>query len=136
MESQIISNLDYSRIKERVFFSKGLNPEPHLEMERVMSEFEKAKIIEPSEIPEDVVTMNSKIMIRDLNHNKTYTIQLVYPEDVDTKKNRVSIFSSLASALLGFKVGDVVNWNTPSETLRIKIEYILYQPESCGDYHL
>jgi regulator of nucleoside diphosphate kinase len=136
MENLIISNLDFSRIRERAILCKDRNPVEASDMEKIISGFKNAKIIEPSEIPEDVVTMHSKVLIRDIYHNKTYTLQLVFPEDADRKKNRISIFSTIARALLGKKVGDMVTWKSKTGEMRIKIEYIIYQPEACGDYHL
>jgi regulator of nucleoside diphosphate kinase len=136
MENLIISNLDYSRIRMRMALNQKRDTDSFSDVEKRISELDRAHIIEPSEIPEDVVTMNSKILIRDLNHNRTYRVQLVYPEDADPKMNRVSIFSPLAAAILGKKIGDFVVWNSKNGTIKIKIECILYQPEAFGDYHL
>jgi regulator of nucleoside diphosphate kinase len=38
--------------------------------------------------------------------------------------------------LLGYKVGDVIEWKVPAGVTKLKVEKILYQPESAGDYHL
>lgn len=135
MENLIISNLDYSRIKERLFLSREKYQQEPV-AEKIMRGFENARIIEPSEIPEDVVTVHSKVLVRDMKHNKTYTIQLVYPEDADREKNRISVFTSIARAILGKKVGDIVTWNSRNGDIRIRVEYIIYQPEAFGDYHL
>lgn len=136
MQNLIISNLDYSRIRMRMAMNQQRDDAYYTDVEKRISELDKARIIEPSEIPENVVTMNSKIMIRDLNHNRTYRLQLVYPEDADPKKNRISIFSPLATTLLGNKTGDIVTWKAQNGTIKVKIECILYQPEAFGDYHL
>jgi regulator of nucleoside diphosphate kinase len=136
MENLIISNLDYSRIRMRMALNQNKDSHTLGDVEKRISDLDKAVIIEPSEIPEDVVTMHSKVLIRDLNHNKTHKVQLVYPEDADHSMNRISIFSPIATAVLGNKVGDIVDWNTSDGNIKIKIECILYQPEALGDYHL
>ena len=136
MQNLIISNLDYSRIRMRIALNQKHDSQAYGDVEKRISDLAGACILEPSEIPEDVITMNSKVLIRDLNHNKTLKVQLVYPEDADHSKNRISIFSPIATAILGNKVGDIVNWNTSEGNIKIKIECILYQPEALGDYHL
>jgi regulator of nucleoside diphosphate kinase len=47
-----------------------------------------------------------------------------------------SILAPLGTALLGFRVGDVVDWQMPAGTRKLRIDEILYQPEASGDYHL
>jgi regulator of nucleoside diphosphate kinase len=39
-------------------------------------------------------------------------------------------------ALLGARVGKVVQFGAPAGPRRLKVEKILYQPEAAGDFHL
>ncbi|WP_018341724.1 GreA/GreB family elongation factor [Cytophaga aurantiaca] len=50
--------------------------------------------------------------------------------------NKISIFSAIATALIGYKIGDEIEWCAPAGMTKIKIEEILYQPEAAGDYNL
>ena len=43
---------------------------------------------------------------------------------------------AVGAALLGYRVGDVIEWPVPSGTKTLRIEEILYQPEAAGDMHL
>jgi regulator of nucleoside diphosphate kinase len=99
-------------------------------------EIRKAKIMDPKEIPRDVITMNSRFKVKDLDSLEESVYTLVFPEDEDIYQNKISIYAPLGIALIGYRVGDVIEWPVLSGTLRIKILEILYQPEAAGDYHL
>jgi len=65
--------------------------------------------------------MNSIVKLSFLNNNKQVQFQIVYPNQANLKENKISIFSPIATALIGYKVGD-------------EIDKIIYQPEAAGDY--
>ncbi|MCE9538496.1 MAG: GreA/GreB family elongation factor, partial [Bacteroidetes bacterium] len=48
----------------------------------------------------------------------------------------ISIFSPIATALIGYKVSNEIEWIVPSGLTRIRIDEIIYQPEAAGDYNL
>jgi len=105
-------------------------------LEELDDELRRAKVVAPTSIPADIVTMNSKIRLTDLDSGKEVTYQLVFPGDADAGQNKISILAPIGTALIGFKVGDTVEWGAPAGVKRMKIEEILYQPEAAGDFHL
>jgi regulator of nucleoside diphosphate kinase len=80
--------------------------------------------------------MNSIVKIRFLKTNKELKFQIVYPDQANIKENKISIFSPVATALIGYKVSDEIDWVVPSGMTRIRIEEIVYQPEAEGNYDL
>ncbi|MBN1462803.1 MAG: GreA/GreB family elongation factor [Paludibacteraceae bacterium] len=46
----------------------------------------------------------------------------------------MSIFSPIATALLGYQVGDEIEWAVPGGMMRVKISETVYQPEAAGDF--
>ena len=133
MKNLIISELDSSRIRQILSSSKIVTGK---EGENLMGEINRARIVSPQRIPSDVVTMNTVVRIRNIDQNRAYTIKLVYPEAADPKKGHISIFAPVAAAILGYRQGDIVDWQMPSGNTQIMIKEILYQPEAAGDYHL
>ena len=113
--------------------SKAERPE-HLHA--LEAELERAYGVDPTELPHDVVTMNSTVEIRDLKSGETETYTLVYPERADINANRISILAPIGTAILGCRVGDVVRVKTPSGARRIRVEEIHFQPERAGEHHL
>jgi regulator of nucleoside diphosphate kinase len=103
------------------------------ELER---ELERGAEVESTEVAPDVVTMNSTVRVTDLDANTTHLYTIVFPGDADFDKGRISILSPLGTALLGYRAGDVVTWEMPRGTRRLRIEALVYQPEAAGDFHL
>jgi regulator of nucleoside diphosphate kinase len=101
----------------------------------LQSELNRAKVVDPEEVPPTLVTMNSKVRFIDINTNNEMTLTLVYPgknQDADA----VSIFAPVGSALLGLSVGQSIVWPAPSgRDLSLRILEVTYQPEASGELH-
>jgi regulator of nucleoside diphosphate kinase len=136
MKKLILNKLDYLRIKKAIESAKQVKSINAHEAEDLMTELDSATIVEPKDIPSDVVTMNSVVKISFLNNNRQVRFQIVYPKEANLKENKISIFSPIATALIGYKAGDEVEWIVPAGPTRIRIDEIIYQPEASGDYDL
>jgi regulator of nucleoside diphosphate kinase len=97
-------------------------------------ELRRAERVEPSAIAGDVITMDSTVLLRETKSGDRWTFTLCYPEDADVSRNRISILSPVGTAIIGFRVGDVVDWPVPGGTVEIVIEAIEYQPEAAGAF--
>jgi regulator of nucleoside diphosphate kinase len=97
---------------------------------------ERSRVVEPARVPKEVVTMNSKVRVRDLKADEAETYTLVYPDNADINDGKLSVLAPLGTALLGARVGQVVEFLAPGGTRRLNVEKILYQPEASGDLHL
>ncbi|GAB1453350.1 nucleoside diphosphate kinase regulator [Draconibacterium sp.] len=136
MNKLIINSLDYSRIKKCISDAKQFRSINAGEAEKLMNELNSAKIVMPEKMPSDVVTMNSIVKLSFLNNNKQVQFQIVYPEQANLKENKISIFSPIATALIGYKIADEIEWIVPAGLTKIRIDEIVYQPEAAGDYSL
>lgn len=87
-----------------------------------------ARVLDPSEVPPDLVTMNSRVLLRDLENGRQSIFTLVFPPGANTRKRRVSVLTPLGAALLGARPGQRVG-------SAFVVEAILYQPEAHGDYY-
>lgn len=97
---------------------------------------EKAVILEPEKIPENVVTMHSNVHLRKLDTAEEFVYELVFPSEADISLNKVSILAPIGIALIGRGVGSIIEWNVPSGKAKFKIERIVFQPEAAGQFHL
>jgi regulator of nucleoside diphosphate kinase len=134
-KSAVITEADFDRLYDLVQSRQSRVNYGRL-AEGLEQELKAGEVVAPARVPKGVVTMNSKLSVRDLASNERETYTLVYPQDADIDEGRVSVMAPLGRALLGAKVGDVVEFNVPAGLRRIKIERILYQPEAAGDFHL
>ncbi|HRH64668.1 MAG TPA: nucleoside diphosphate kinase regulator [Bacteroidia bacterium] len=136
MKRIIINRLDYARIKKSISDAKQFKSISNAEAEKLIKELDSAEIVEPEAIPSNVVTMNSIVKLSFLNNNKQVQFQIVYPDQANLKENKISIFSPIATALIGYKVADEIEWIVPAGLTNIRIDEIIYQPEAAGDYSL
>jgi regulator of nucleoside diphosphate kinase len=136
MSKIILNRLDYSRIQSSIHEAKQYKSISAADAEALIKELNSAKIVEPQEVPANVVTMNSIVKISFLNNNKQIQFQIVYPGKANLKENKISIFSPIATALLGYKVADEIEWIVPAGPTKIRIDEIIYQPEAAGDYEI
>ena len=97
---------------------------------------ERAEVVAPRDVPTDAVTMNSTVRLRDLGSGKELTYTLVFPNEADVDQGKISILAPIGTAMIGYREGDVIEWEVPSGLRRLKVEEVLYQPEAAGDYHL
>jgi regulator of nucleoside diphosphate kinase len=97
------------------------------------SELDRARIVEPAEIPPDVVTMNSTVRFTDEESGREFERTLCYPEEVTGGEDKVSILAPLGSALLGLSVGQRIDWPVPGGRMaRIRILDVISKPGRTG----
>ena len=105
-------------------------------LNKLEEELDRAKLIKPQSVPPDLITMRSKVRLKDLSTGKKVVYALVFPTEADSDEGKISILAPVGTAMLGYRRGDVIEWEVPSGVRRLKVEKILYQPESAGEYHL
>ncbi len=136
MKQVIITKQDYNKINRSITDAKARNSIKKEEAEKLLAELKSAKIVDQEKIDKDVVTMNSIVKIHFQNNKTTMEFQLVYPSEADLKQKKISIFSPVAAALIGYRVGDEIDWLIPSGMTKIVIDEVVYQPEAAGDFDL
>lgn len=100
------------------------------------NELQQALVVNSKKISKNVITMNSKVRLKDLDSGKEMVYSLVFPGQADITQNKISILSPLGTALIGYRSGDIIKWKAPAGVRRLRVEEIVYQPEAAGDYHL
>ncbi|ELB2163694.1 nucleoside diphosphate kinase regulator [Vibrio parahaemolyticus] len=126
-----ISSLDMNRI------TALLDKMPNIaaELVELEAELDRATVLEPEEMPSNVVTMNSTVEFKFSGEERTMTKTLVYPSELKSSDD-ISIFAPVGSALIGLSVGQKLDWPMPNKQVKtIEIVDITYQPERCGALH-
>ncbi|WP_413699578.1 nucleoside diphosphate kinase regulator [Psychromonas sp. KJ10-10] len=99
-------------------------------------ELARANIVAPTEIPENIVTMNSTIKFSVTSTKDEFLLTLVYPKDIDSSGEKISILAPVGSAILGLSQGNEIEWPKPGGGLiKVKIKEIIYQPERSGELY-
>ena len=131
-----ITNNDMKRLRELIMVAREFGNKDNKYLKELEDELDKGEVVNSQDIPHDVITMNSKVRLMDINSQKEMICWLVFPDDSDVDQGKISILAPIGTALLGYKVGDIIEWEVPAGLTKLKVEEILYQPEAAGDYHL
>lgn len=128
-----ITENDMRRLRELILVARQFRKEEEKYLQELETELNRGKIIKSQDIPPDVITMNSEVHLRDLNTKEEITYRLVFPDHADANQGWVSILAPIGTALLGYRVGDIIEWKVPAGIAKLKVEKIIYQPEANGE---
>ncbi len=121
------------RISEYLSSGDTINARDRNYWEVLGEKISKGKTVDPCNIMHDIVTMNSRVQLRDLDTKREILITLVFPDDANIEQGKLSVLSPMGTAILGYSQGDAVKWETQSRIRHIRIIKIHYQPEAAGD---
>jgi regulator of nucleoside diphosphate kinase len=127
-----ITEADMNRLRPLI----GAMKNPRDDLRALQNELEQARVVAPVDLPPDVITMNSKAKLRDLETSEEMTYTLVFPDAADIEENKISVIAPIGTAMLGQRVGDEIQWEVPAGTVQLRVEQVLYQPEAAGHFHL
>lgn len=129
----IISSLDAERLEKLI---DALPDAAFPGKKDLEGELARAQIVQPKDVPPTVVTMNSTVRFAVESSQEEFQLTLVYPKDIDTSGEKISILAPVGSALLGLSQGDEIEWPKPGGgVLRVRIKEVTYQPERAGEHH-
>ena len=87
---------------------------------------EYSRVIDPDALPKDRVSLLSRVEFTNLATNKRMTFQIVSPHEMNLEAGKISLKSPIGAALMGKKVGEIVEAQAPSGTLRLRIDSISF----------
>ena len=93
-------------------------------------ELDRANIVDSDEIPEGIVTLYSRVRLRDLRSGELLTCKLVLPSEAGRVQDGLSILAPVGIAMLGYGEGDSFECKTPGGTRTFLVESVLFQPEA------
>ena len=131
----LITDADFDRLKHLVESPRYRVTHAML-IPKLKEGLERCRVVEPGRVPKGVVTMHSKVIVRDLKADESETYTLVFPDDADINEGKLSVLAPLGAALLGARAEQVVEFDAPGGTRQLKVEKVLYQPEASGHFHL
>ncbi len=130
-----ITQFDLERLKSLIAEKRATGGDS-MYLKDLEEELSRASVVESREIPPDVITMNSKVRLRDRDTGEDMTLSLVFPQDADIEEGKISILAPVGTGMLGYRVGDILEWKVPAGLRKLEILEILYQPEAAGDFNL
>lgn len=121
----IIADDDRARLDALIRRATAHPGHPTTYLAPLAGELRRALVLPRAQVPRDVVTMHSTVRLRDLETGEDATYTLAYPHEADIESNRLSVLAPVGTALLGYRVGDVVEWPVPAGVARFRIEEVV-----------
>ena len=115
-----IAREDYDRLRRLVDGRRAGDYRDADYLNTLDLELERAEVVEGGAVPRGVVTMNSEIRLKDLDTGEVKTYRLVYPAQV-RGEDSISVLAPIGTAMLGYQVGDVIEWRVPKGMRRLKV---------------
>ena len=91
------------------------------EIKLLMEELDRGNIIEDNAIENDIIRINSEVIIEDMSTQKQMKFQIVLPSQANIKESKYSVLVPLSVAIIGFKVDDQVDWELPAGKKTLKV---------------
>ena len=131
-----VTDDDHRRLTELLSAMENQNGRDHAPADDLRRELERAVVMPSDEIPYHVITMHSEFLLKDLDTGKAKVCTLVYPDEADPNRGRLSILAPIGTALLGSQDLDIVEWEGPAGRKRFRVNAIFYQPEAAEAYRV
>jgi len=131
-----ITRTDQERLEKLIQIEEEFAPGSKTNLEELKSELKRAVIIDPQDIPSDVITMRSQVLLKDLSSGEEMIFTLVYPDEADMLEGKISVLAPIGMAILGYRESDKVEWAIPGGIALLTVKKILFQPEASGNFDL
>ena len=132
-----LTDQDYRRLKDVLDVQVRQSRTLASELQSLENLLDLARIVRSEAIPQNVVTMNSRVVFRDLGTGSEETVTITYPAEAHPSSGRISVLSPVGTALVGATEGQEIGLPLPHGNRRnIRIESVVYQPEAEGHFAL
>lgn len=131
MQSILMTIEDHVRLSRLVEQLEDATRE-RASVDALEDELARARVVSPSDLPPDVVTMDSELLLVDVDTGEEIRMRVVFPGAADIERGRVSVLAPVGLAVLGSREGEELKWPTPSRVRRFRIARVTYQPEADG----
>jgi len=128
-----ITESDMKRLRDLLEAAAGTLRRDSDNLRRLEEELDRAEIVRQEDLPSDAVTMNSRVLVEDIDCAVRTAYELVYPRNADISRGKISVLAPIGTALLGYREGDSIEWEVPAGKRRLKILRVEYQPEAAGE---
>ena len=127
-----ITSYDKQRLEDLLAEVALSEPRKRGDLHALVEELRRAVVVDPMNVPPNVITMNSRAEMLDLDSGEAITFTLVFPAEADIEEEKISVLAPIGAGMLGYRVGDEFDWNVPGGVRRMKVTNIHYQPEAAG----
>lgn len=122
LPSITLSRDDHAKLS--LLVSAALASKPTAPLKQLKEELDRALVVENGSVSDDVVTLNALVSFEDLETHEIEAYTITLPEQANVEQNRISILAPIGTALIGYRQGDIVNWQTPGGVRQLRIKNV------------
>src|SRR4030042_1457676 len=97
-----ITKFDLERLEELLAVAAEFSYRDRGDLEKLEEELQKGNVVDSKEVPPNVVTMNSRVSLLDVEKNQSMVYTLVFPKDADLDAGKLSVLSPIGTAIFGY----------------------------------
>jgi regulator of nucleoside diphosphate kinase len=127
----IMSAADHAELCGVIASGGQISARTRAELKALESELDRARVVAPEAVPADVITMNSRAELLDLDTGERMEFTLVFPSGANIDEGKISVLAPLGTAMLGYRAGDEFEWTVPYGLRRLKVTSVQFQPEAA-----
>ena len=123
VSERIKTAIEYGDISENSEYDEAKNDQAFTEGRIVTLEnmLKNAVVVDESEIPKDVVSVGSKVKVKDYEFDEEVEYSIVGSAEADPMNFKISNESPVGSALIGKKIGEIVEVQIPDGVNKFEI---------------
>lgn len=125
MNTIILKKTDYDMLVKYIYSRLTPLSSDNRNAEQLYEELKKAKVVEEAkEFPDDVIGLNSFVEVEEQSTGRQMKFTIVLPSDANLGRKKLSVFAPLGIALMGYRKGQVVNWEMPAGLRSFYISHV------------
>ena len=122
MQTIQISKPDFQKLQQLIELEGRSFPRLPEHLVALNNEIQRAELKDSRDMANDVITLHRTARLTDLDTGEHVEYTLVYPDEADIERGRISILAPLGTAMLGFRKGDSFQWEVPAGMCRWRID--------------
>src|ERR1043166_2779300 len=126
----IVTAPDHAELSSVIDVTGKLSGRVRWELRLLENKLKHARIAAPKDVSFDVITLNTRAELLDLESGERMEFTLVLPRDENINDGKISVLAPLGTAMRGYRVGDEFDWHVPHGLRRLKVIKLHFQPEA------
>ncbi len=118
---------------KKLSYLLNLKPGDKTDENTLAYEVQRAIIVKDSAFPANTIRLNSAVTVMDMETRKELEFVICLPNYADARSKKISVLTPMGAAIIGFRIGDEVEWRMPAGMKRLKILDVR-QPGPDGMY--
>ena len=120
---RIKTAISYGDLSENSEYEDAKNEQAFIEGRIITLEkmLRNARVIQDEDVTTDVVGIGSTVKLKDIDYDEEVEYTIVGSAESDPNQNRISNESPVGQALLGRKVGEIVDVQVPAGVIRYQV---------------